>query len=133
MGRPAIPVDESAAGDMDALRASVDAYVEGLRRSDVALLSEVFLPQARLSAVAAGSVLDIPLPAWLDRVRARPDFAARGIDCPHEIHQIDLGSPATGFARLTTTVPPARFLDYLSFLRIDGRWRIIAKVYHRFD
>ncbi|MEL6234601.1 MAG: nuclear transport factor 2 family protein [Pseudomonadota bacterium] len=117
----------------EALRAAVLDYVDGLYRSDVALLARVFLPQARLHAIAAGTVVDLPLLAWLDRVAARPDFKAQGVEAPYEIHTLDVASPSTAFARLTSTVPPARFLDYLTFLKVDGRWRVIDKTYHRYD
>lgn len=121
------------AAEQEALHRAVMAYVEGLHTSDTRLLSRVFLPQARLHAIAAGTVVDIPLAAWLDRVAARPNFKEDGVAAPFEIHTLDVASPTTAFARLTSTVPPARFLDYLTFLKVDGQWRVIDKTYHRYD
>lgn len=114
-----------------ALAEAVAAYAEGLHRSDPARLAELFLPEAHLYAEEGGAVLDLPLAAWLERVRARPDFHAAGIPAPWEILALDIGAPGTAFAKVATTVPPARYIDYLSFLRIGGRWRIIAKVYRK--
>lgn len=119
--------------DETALREAVGAYLDGLHRSDADLLARVFLPQGRIFAMAAGAVVDLPRDAWLDRVRARPDFRAQGIEAPFEIHELRVETPTTAFACLTSTVPPARFLDYLNFLKVDGRWRIVAKLYHRHD
>ena len=119
--------------DEDALCAAVDAYLDGLHRSDADLLARVFLPQGRVSAMIGGAVVDLPRDAWLDRVRARPDYKAQGVEAPSEIQELRVDSPTTAFARLVSTVPPARFLDYLNFLKVDGQWRVMAKLYHRYD
>ena len=36
-------------------------------------------------------------------------------------------------ARVLVRVGPRRFRDYLSFVKIEGSWRVIAKVYRQVD
>jgi hypothetical protein len=124
-------MDSGSDPDRAALAAAVAEYFAALRHSDTGRLSALFLPEAHLYAPGPEGVADLPLAAWLERVSARPDFGAAGLATPGEILSLDLGAPDLGFAKVASTVPPARYVDYLSFLRVDGRWRIIAKVYQR--
>ena len=50
---------------------------------------------------------------------------------PFEILSVDLAAPEMGHVKLDCAVGTgARFTDYLNFLRIDGEWRVIAKIFH---
>jgi hypothetical protein len=33
-------------------------------------------------------------------------------------------------ARIELDYPTVRFIDYMSLLKIDGEWKIIAKIFH---
>jgi len=43
---------------------------------------------------------------------------------------IDFSGPATAFAKVECQIPPRYFTDYLTLLKVDGRWQVIAKAYH---
>jgi hypothetical protein len=36
----------------------------------------------------------------------------------------------TALARVECAIGAKRFTDLLNFIRLDGRWRLIAKVFH---
>jgi 4-oxalocrotonate tautomerase len=36
----------------------------------------------------------------------------------------------TCFARVECAVRPRFFTDFLTFVKLDGRWQIVAKVFH---
>ena len=46
------------------------------------------------------------------------------------IVSIDFSGPATAFAKVECQIPPRYFTDYLTLLKVDGRWQVIAKAYH---
>ena len=43
---------------------------------------------------------------------------------------IDFSGPATAFAKVECQIPPRYFTDYLTLLKVDGRWQVIAKAFH---
>jgi hypothetical protein len=45
---------------------------------------------------------------------------------------VSVASPTTAHARVKDMYLPKRFVNELSFIKIDGRWQIIAKVWHFF-
>jgi hypothetical protein len=36
-------------------------------------------------------------------------------------------------AKIELDYPTVRFVDYMSLLKVDNEWRIIAKIFHRED
>ena len=66
--------------------------------------------------------------AFFQRVAARPatanDPAALTFD---KITSVDKASPNVALIKLQIGYPPILYTDFLSMLRIDGRWWIIAK------
>lgn len=36
----------------------------------------------------------------------------------------------TALARVECAMGPRRYTDFLTLLRVDGRWRVISKVFH---
>jgi hypothetical protein len=38
--------------------------------------------------------------------------------------------PVTAFVHAKCAIGPKYFTDFLTLIRIDGRWQIIAKVFH---
>jgi hypothetical protein len=54
---------------------------------------------------------------------------ARGLPRHDDILQIDQASPTMAFVKLKCAIPPRFFTDYLSFLKVEGRWQIAQKVF----
>ena len=48
------------------------------------------------------------------------------------IISIDMSDETTAIAKLNCAVPPRYFTDYLTLLKLDGRWQIVAKSF-RFE
>jgi hypothetical protein len=68
--------------------------------------------------------------AYLPMVAARPSPASRGEARRERILSIEFAGAVTGFARVECAIGEKRFTDLLSFVKLDGRWRLIAKVFH---
>ena len=45
------------------------------------------------------------------------------------ILQIDQASPTAAFVKLECAIPPRYFTDYLSLLKVEGRWQVAQKVF----
>jgi hypothetical protein len=63
-------------------------------------------------------------------VDRRPSPASRGQTRRDRIVSIEFAGPATAFVKAQCVIAPKSFTDFLSFVKLDGRWQIIAKVFH---
>ena len=65
-------------------------------------------------------------------VSSRPDGAwgRAGLHTGDQIVSIEFAGPVTALARVNCSIGERFFTDLLSFVFVDGRWQIIAKVFH---
>lgn len=105
-------------------------YFDGLYHSDAAALAGVFHPQAIYACASEGSLTHLTMDAYLPMVEKRPSPASRGEARRDRILSIEFAGPVTALARVECAIGPKHFTDLLSFVRLDGRWQIIAKVFH---
>lgn len=119
---------------MDARYAEiVDAltlYFDGLYHSDASKLAEIFHPLAIYACASEGSLTHLTMDAYLPVVERRPSPASRIEPRRDRILSVEFAGPVTALARVECAIGPKSFTDLLSFVRLDGRWRIIAKVFH---
>lgn len=104
-------------------------YFDGLHTSDTAILAEVFHPAARYVSAVDGLV-DLGMDEYFPVVDRRPSPASRGEPRRDHIDGIAFAGPVTAFAQVRCSIGPKDFTDFLSLVFVDGRWRIIAKVFH---
>ena len=115
--------------DRAAIAAAVQTYLDGLYEGDAAKLASVFHATSALTYENEGKLAVLPRDQWLELVRSRPSPKARGLGRHDEILQIDQASPTMAFVKLKCAIPPRFFTDYLSLLKIEGRWQVAQKVY----
>lgn len=118
-------MDDSYREITEALRPYLDGFYEG----DVAKLKTIFHPNAHLYTAADGPLQDDPMEAVYDRVVNRVSPAAKGEKRHDKILSIDKSGPESALVRVQMAIGPKLFSDYLSLLKIDGRWQIISKTY----
>ena len=116
--------DEAAA-----IRTAAQTYLDGLYEGDADKLASAFHPTSALTWEENGVLTPLPRDQWLDAVRNRPSAKARGLARQDEILQIDQASPTMAFVKLKCAIPPRFFTDYLSFLKVEGKWQIAQKVF----
>src|SRR3546814_2052025 len=63
------------------------------------------------------------------RVRARRKPSVAGQPRYDRILSIDLSGPETALVTCRIGLDPRLYTDYLNFVRLDGRWRIVSKIY----
>jgi hypothetical protein len=117
------------ADDVTAIRAAAQTYLDGLYEGDADKLASVFHPTSALTWEENGVLTPLPRDHWLEAVRNRPSAKARGLARQDEILQIDQASPTMAFVKLKCAIPPRFFTDYLSFLKVDGKWQVAQKVF----
>lgn len=110
--------------------AALELYFDGLHNSDADKLGQLFHPQAIYACGTEGSLTYLTMDAYLPMVAKRPSPASRGEARRDHILSIEFAGPVTAFARVECAIGEKRFTDLLSFINLDGRWRLIAKVFH---
>jgi hypothetical protein len=117
------------ADDVAAIKAAAQTYLDGLYEGDADKLASVFHPTSALTWEENGVLTPLPRDQWLEAVRNRPSAKTRGLARQDEILQIDQASATMAFVKLKCAIPPRFFTDYLSFLKVEGRWQIAQKVF----
>ncbi len=116
-------LDDVALSEVEALAV---AYCVALHEGDAARLAEIFHPRANLYASQGGKLIENSREVFLERSRKRgklpgaPNYA---------IHAVRAEGPEMAHVTLSVALPPRRFTDYLNFLKLDGRWVVISKVF----
>lgn len=119
---------ENILNDHEAVMAAVEEYCQGVFQGDIALLRKVFHPKAALFAEVRGQPYHRVLDDYLVVVANRESPKARGepfrmkpitIEVTHEI----------AFAKVCSPMYDYHYVDYLSFVRLDGEWRIVNKLF----
>ena len=112
------------------IRALLQDYFDGLHFSDAVRLGRVFHASAMYACATSGTLQQLDMAAYLPMVAARPSPASLGQAREDEIASIEMAGPVTALARVHCTIAPKRFTDLLTLVRLDGEWRILAKVFH---
>lgn len=105
-------------------------YFDGLHHSDTTRLRRVFHPQARYHCATDGTLLTLDMAQYFPIVETRPSPASQGHARTDRILGIEFAGPVTAFAKVACSIPPKHFIDFLTLVKLEGRWQIVAKVFH---
>lgn len=120
----------STTGSFAEITAVMADYFDGLYFSDTDRLGRAFHPDAQYVCASEGSLTRLSMDAYFPIVDARPSPASRSEPRADRILSIEFAGPVTAFVRAECAIGPKRFTDFLTFIRLDDEWRIIAKVFH---
>ena len=115
--------------DRSAIEATIQTYFDGLYEGDTVKHASVFHPTSSLTWDQEDKLMVISRDAWLQAVRDRPSSKSRELARDDAILLIDQSGPTTAFVRVKCQIPPRYFTDYLSLIKVEGRWQIVQKVY----
>ena len=118
---------QTSAPDTAGARVPVEHYLAGHATGDGAHHRQAFAPQASLYWIVADTLSTRTSEAYIagSRGTPAPDEAQR----KRWIESIDVAGNA-GVAKVILDYPTARFVDYLSLLKINGEWKIINKIFY---
>jgi 4-oxalocrotonate tautomerase len=108
----------------------LENYFRGIQEGDTDLLRGVFAPQARLYCATDEPLVEMSLDDYIALVEGRPSPASQNFEPIDRIVSIDFSGPKSALAKVELGIPGKQFEDFLTLLRLDGRWKIISKTYH---
>ena len=112
------------------VRSSLLEYFDALYFCDVEKLQRVFHPAALYATADEAPFLHRSMPEYLTVVAARQSPASREEVRRDHIDCIEFAGSNTAFARVRCSIGTRDFVDFLTLVRVDTQWRIIAKVFH---
>jgi hypothetical protein len=116
------------ASDRPAIETTVGHYFKAGDTSSSNELREAFHPAAMMFFVKDGALNGVSQPEWWARADAnKSPLVAQSRAIP----LVDVAGDAA-FAKVVSVYPTHRFADYMSLMKIDGRWWIVGKTFHRF-
>ncbi len=104
-------------------------YFDGLYNCDTGLLSRVFHPHAVYATGDETPALIRSMEDYFAVVAARVSPASKGQVRRDVIETIKFAGENTAFARVRCSIGARDYVDFLTLIREDGSWRIIAKVF----
>ncbi|MEA1015277.1 nuclear transport factor 2 family protein [Sphingosinicella sp. LY1275] len=104
-------------------------YFDALHFCDVARLERVFHPAAIYATADEVPFLHRSMAEYFAVVAARESPASRGEIRRDHVDAIELVGENTAAARVRCSIGTRDFVDLLTLVRIQGEWRIIAKVF----
>ncbi len=115
--------------EYDAVIAAAGKYVEGLFQGNADVVAEAFHKNAVMYGLTPDGLLGGPISNLYNFVRE--NGAARDIKTRIDVLAI---TPTTAVVRIDmeNDAIGADYNDYLTFIKLDGKWSAIAKVFHMF-
>lgn len=104
-------------------------YFDALYHCNVALLDRVFHPAAIYATADETPFLHRTMDVYFPVVAARESPASRGEERRDHIDAIELAGDNTALARVRCSIGARDFVDLLTLVRVEGEWRIIAKIF----
>ncbi len=119
-----------SAADFRDIAELLDTYYDGLYHCDIERLKEVLHPAALYACASDGKLLSYDMVTYFSVVAQRQSAASQGLAKSSRIVRIEFAGPVTAWVHFECVIPPRKFDDRLTLVKLDGRWQIIAKVFH---
>jgi protease I len=116
--------------DEAAIRQTVQYYFDGGKNRDSLTLRKAFHPEARMHFVRDGKLVVVPIAEYITRVGSEQLKPGEVDSTERKVVSVDVVGDAA-VARLELKRPNALLTDYMSLLKVDGRWLIVNKIFTR--
>ena len=114
----------------EAILALLETYFEGLHKADSATLSGVFHPRAQYVSATPEDNRVLSFNEYRQVLDQRVPPATNGETRNERIISIETGGPTLAFARVEMTMMGRDYTDFLTLIHDQGRWAIMAKIFH---
>ena len=111
------------------LQSAITDYFDALYHCDTDLLEKVFHAKAVYATADETPLLHRTMAEYVPLVAARQSPASRGEPRRDAIDEIQFAGDNTAFARVRCSIGANDFTDFLTFVREDGDWKIMAKIF----
>ena len=115
-----------SASDSTEVRAVLESYFRGQSTGDGSHMRPIFQPSAHLYWIREGKYAERPSEEWIASYTGTPpaDEAER----KRRIASIDITGNAAA-AKLVSDYPTAVVTDYMSLLKTESGWKVVAKTF----
>ncbi|KAB8228877.1 hypothetical protein ETB97_012720 [Aspergillus alliaceus] len=114
----------------DEVIATATKYVDGLRSGSATGVSQAFHSDATMYGLLNGTLLGGPIKnlyTYVDQHGSAANIKTRldviGITPTTAVVKVDMEKDASG----------TDYTDFLTLIKLDGKWQTIAKVFHAYD
>lgn len=104
-------------------------YLDALYFSDANAIEQIFHPKAIYATADEAPLLYRSIQEYVLVIAARQSPASRGESRRDIVDSVELAGENTALARVRCSIGDCSFVDFLSLVRDNGEWRIIAKVF----
>jgi uncharacterized protein (TIGR02246 family) len=120
-----LPAQATSSDDAE-VRRVVDRYLYGLKHNDITAFKEAFRPDAKLLFVKGdGTMGELTQEKWYEGFAP---VAGKVEDGELRIASVEVTRDAAS-VKVVEEYPKSRYTDYLSLLKLQGRWWIVNKIY----
>ncbi len=116
--------------DEAAVRQTVQYYFDGGKNRDSLTLRKAFHPDARMLFARDGKLAVVPIGEYITRVGSEQRKPGEVDSTERRVVSVDVVGDAA-VAKLELKRPEALLTDYMSLLKVDGRWLIVNKIFTR--
>jgi len=116
--------------DEAAIRQTVQYYFDGGKNRDSLTLRKAFHPEARMLFAREGELVVVPIGEYITRVGSESLKPGEVDSTERKVVSVDVVGDAA-VAKLELKRPNAVLTDYMSLLKVDGRWLIVNKIFTR--
>lgn len=109
-----------------AIRAPLESYLRGHATGDRAAFAEAFHADAQLWGTRNGTLMRVSGQDYVARASGRP--AADEGQRRRWIESVDVAGD-TAYAKIILDYPTVRFTDWMTLMKVEGRWVIVNKAY----
>ena len=107
----------------------LETYFDGLYHADIERLGIAFHPKAIYATADKTPLLYRTMDEYFPVVAKRVSPASRDESRRDVIESIEFAGENTAFARVRCSIGTKDFTDFLTLVRTDGAWRIMAKIF----
>jgi hypothetical protein len=107
----------------------LETYFDGLYDADIERLGAAFHPKAIYATADETPLLYRTMDEYFPVVAKRVSPASRDETRRDVIESIEFAGENTAFARVRCSIGTKDFIDFLTLVRTDGAWRIMAKIF----
>jgi Putative lumazine-binding len=112
------------------LTEAVRRYFDLMYDSDVSGFDRVFQASAQLHGFREGQMTMWPAATFKEIIAGRPSPKSQNAPRQEEILLLDFASTDQALAKVRVRINATVFVDYLTYHRIEGDWRITSKAFH---
>jgi len=118
--------------DADAVRATIQLYLDGARHGRVELVKQAFHPEAKMCGYLQGQLLVGGPEPFYEAVANAPAPASSGEPYEAKITKLEVAGPAASATLEEGPYLGMQFTTYFHLLKFDGKWKIVSKTFsHR--